>query len=62
MEPVYYIFHGHSGQEPALVFRNNEQGGLFYSAGPHTGTGVPQPTQEKLGRGFGKIEMNGLEG
>ena len=33
---------------------NNEQGDLSYSAGPHKNLCQPQPTQEKLRRGFGK--------
>ena len=31
-----------------------QQGGLFYSAGLHRSQCQPQPTQEKIGRGFGK--------
>ena len=31
-----------------------QQGDLFYSAGLHRNRCQPQPTQEKIGRGFGK--------
>ena len=35
------------------VIWNDEQGVLFYSAGPHTNRCQREPTQEKLGRCFG---------
>ena len=39
---------------PASIIWNNEQGDLFYSAGPQRIRCKQQLTQEKLGRGFGK--------
>ena len=32
---VYFIFRGHSTRESASIIWNDEQGDLFYSAGPH---------------------------
>ena len=49
-----FTFRGHSTREPASVVRNDEQSDLFYSAGPHRNRCWPQPTHEKLWRGFGK--------
>ena len=49
-----FIFRGHSTREPASLVCNDEQGDLFYSAGPHRNRYQPELTQEKLGRGFGK--------
>ena len=48
------IFRGHSTREPASVVCNVKQGDLFCSVGPYRNRPWPQPTQEKLGRGFGK--------
>ena len=48
-------------REPASIVCNNEQGDLFYSAGPHSNRRWPQPTQGKLGRCFGKMQVNGPE-
>ena len=56
------IFPRHSTQEYASIVCNDEQGDLFYSAGPQKNQCQPQPTQEKLGRGFEKMQMNGLDG
>ena len=49
-----FTFHGHSAWEPASIIWNDEQGDLFYSAGPHRNWCWPQLTQKKLGKGFGK--------
>ena len=50
-----FIFRGDSTRElPVSVVCNDEQGDLFYSAGPHRNRYQPELTQEKLGRGFGK--------
>ena len=39
-----------------------QQGDLFYSKGLRRNRRQPQLTQERLGRGFGKMQVNGLEG
>ena len=49
-----FKFRGYSERELASVIWNDEQGDLFYYADPHRNWCQPQPTQEKLGRGFGK--------
>ena len=50
-----FIFCGHSTREPAYE--------LFYSAGLHRNRCYPQPTQEKIGRGFAKkMQVNGPKG
>ena len=49
-----FIFNRHSTQEPASIVCNDEQGDLFYSAGPHRNWCQPQPTQQEHRRGFGK--------
>ena len=56
------LFRGHSTRQPASVVSNNEQGDLFYSEGPHRNRCWSQPTQEKLGRGSGEMQINGPEG
>ena len=49
-----FTFRGHSTLEPASIVCNDEQGNLFYPTGPHRNVCQLRPTQEKLGRGFGK--------
>ena len=49
-----FIFCGYARREPASVVCNDEQGDLFYFAGPHRNRYWPQLTQEKLRRGFEK--------
>ena len=46
-EPIYIPWALNTGTEI-------QQGDLSYSAGLHRNQCSPQPTQEKIGRGFGK--------
>ena len=48
-----FIICEHSIREPASVVPDDEQGDLFYSAGPQRNLHQPQLTQEKLGGNFG---------
>ena len=48
---------GGGGRGGGRSTRHDERSDLFYSAGPHSNLRRPEPTQEKLGRGFGE-EMN----
>ena len=49
-----FILVGHSTLGPASIVSNDEHGDPFYSAGPHRNRCNLQPTQEILGRGYGK--------
>ena len=46
-EPIYIPWALNTGT-------SIQQGDLFYSAGLHRNRCSPQPTQEKIGNGFGK--------
>ena len=39
-----------------------QQGDLFYSVDLHMNWCQPQPTQDKIGKGLGKMQVNGLKG
>ena len=56
-----FTFRGNSTQEPASVVCNNEHGDLFCSGSPQRNRCQPQPTQEKIGRGLEKMQVNGPE-
>ncbi|WP_419609825.1 hypothetical protein, partial [Thiolapillus sp.] len=49
-------------REPASIVCNSEQVDLLYSVRLHRNRCYSQLTQEKLGRGFGKMQANGPEG
>ena len=55
------IFRGHSTRQSASIVCNNEQSDLFYSASEHRNRCWAQLTQEKLGKGFEKMQLNEQE-
>ena len=50
------MFCGLFTREPSSIACDDEQGDLFNSVGPYWKLRQPQPTQEKLKRGFGENE------
>ena len=55
LEPIYIPRALNTGTSP-------RQGDLFYSAGLHRNRVLAAASTGKIGRGFGKMQVNGPEG